>query len=82
MDETLRAIYDASLSLARQLNMEVVAEGVQDREDWDLLRRTGCDLAQGAFVSRPLLPEEIPGWAELWRERVRTELFPTEHVKE
>lgn len=82
MDETLRAIYDASLSLARQLNMEVVAEGVQDREDWDLLLRTGCDLAQGTFVSRPLLPEEIPGWIELWRERVRTELFPTEDIKE
>lgn len=81
-DETLRAIYDASLSLARQLNMEVVAEGVQDREDWDLLRRTGCDLAQGVFVSHPLLPEDVPGWIELWRERVRTELFPTEDVKE
>ncbi|HKX54214.1 MAG TPA: EAL domain-containing response regulator [Nitrosospira sp.] len=81
-DETLRAIYDASLSLARQLNMEVVAEGVQDREDWDLLRRTGCDLAQGTFVSSPMLPEDMPGWIELWRERVRTELFPTEDVKE
>lgn len=82
VDETLRAIYDASLSLARQLSMEVVAEGVQDREDWDLLRRTGCDLAQGTFVSRPLLPEEIPTWIELWRKRVRTELFPPEDVKE
>lgn len=82
VDETLRAIYDASLSLARQLNMEVVAEGVQDREDWDLLRHTGCDLAQGTFVSHPLLPEEIPGWIELWRERVRIELSPTEDVKE
>ncbi|SEN67811.1 EAL domain, c-di-GMP-specific phosphodiesterase class I (or its enzymatically inactive variant) [Nitrosospira multiformis] len=81
-DETLRAIYDASLSLARQLNMEVVAEGVQDREDWDLLRRTGCDLAQGAFVSSPMLPEDVLDWIELWRERVRTELFPTEDVKE
>ncbi|MCC2681996.1 MAG: response regulator receiver (CheY-like) modulated diguanylate phosphodiesterase domain [Nitrosospira multiformis] len=81
-DETLRAIYDASLSLARQLNMEVVAEGVQDREDWDLLRRTGCDLAQGTFVSTPMLPEDMPGWIELWRERVRTELFPMEDVKE
>jgi EAL domain-containing protein (putative c-di-GMP-specific phosphodiesterase class I)/FixJ family two-component response regulator len=80
-DETLRAIYDASLSLARQLNMEVVAEGVQDRGDWDLLRRTGCDLAQGAFVSSPMLPEDVPGWMELWRERVRTELFPTEEVR-
>jgi EAL domain-containing protein (putative c-di-GMP-specific phosphodiesterase class I)/FixJ family two-component response regulator len=71
--ETLRAMYDASLALARQLGMEVVAEGVEDRDDWDLLRRTGCDLAQGAFVSRPMLPEHLPGWIESWRERVQKE---------
>jgi EAL domain-containing protein (putative c-di-GMP-specific phosphodiesterase class I) len=73
-DETLRAIYDASLSLARQLNMEVVAEGVEDRNDWELLRRTGCDLAQGAFISRPMLPADVPVWMETWGERVRNEL--------
>ena len=73
-DETLRAMYDASLSLARQLGMEVVAEGVEDRNDWDLLQRTGCDLAQGAFVSRPMLPGELPGWIEAWHERIRVEL--------
>ena len=73
-DETLRAIYDASLSLARQLNMEVVAEGVEDRNDWELLRRTGCDLAQGAFISRPMLAVDVPVWMETWRERVRNEL--------
>lgn len=72
-DETLRAMYDASLALARQLGMEVVAEGVEDRDDWDLLRRTGCDLAQGAFVSPPMLPEHLPGWIESWRERVQKE---------
>lgn len=81
-DETLRAIYDASLSLARQLNMEVVAEGVQDRDDWDLLRRTGCDLAQGAFVSSPMHATDLPGWIEAWKERVRTELLVAEGVKE
>jgi EAL domain-containing protein (putative c-di-GMP-specific phosphodiesterase class I)/ActR/RegA family two-component response regulator len=73
-DETLRAMYDASLSLARQLGMEIVAEGVEDRNDWDLLQHTGCDLAQGAFVSRPMLPAELPAWIEAWNERVRTEL--------
>ncbi|HET7060609.1 MAG TPA: EAL domain-containing response regulator [Nitrosospira sp.] len=73
-DETLRAMYEASLSLARQLGMEVVAEGVADRNDWDFLYRTGCDLAQGMFVSRPMRPEDMPGWIQKWRERVRTEL--------
>ncbi len=73
-DETLRAMYDASLSLARQLDMEVVAEGVEDRNDWDLLCRTGCDLAQGTFMSRPMLAADLPGWIEKWRERVQNEL--------
>ena len=69
--ETLRAMYDASLALARQLGMEVVAEGVEDRDDWDLLLRTGCDLAQGAFISRPMPAEDLPGWMDVWQERVR-----------
>lgn len=69
--KTLRAMYDASLTLARQLGMEVVAEGVEDRDDWDLLLRTGCDLAQGTFISQPMLAADLPGWIEGWQERVR-----------
>jgi EAL domain-containing protein (putative c-di-GMP-specific phosphodiesterase class I)/FixJ family two-component response regulator len=72
-DETLRAMYEASLSLARQLGMEVVAEGVEDRNDWDFLYRTGCDLAQGIFISRPMQPDDLPAWIESWRERVQNE---------
>ncbi|SEL23598.1 EAL domain-containing response regulator [Nitrosovibrio tenuis] len=87
-NETLRAMYEASLSLARQLGMEVVAEGVEDRNDWDLLYRTGCDLAQGVFMSRPMLAADLPGWIERWRERVRTEFLaggdanPADTIKE
>ncbi len=72
-DETLRAMYDASLALARQLGMEVVAEGVEDRNDWDLLQRTGCDLAQGSFISIPMPAAEFPIWLKGWQERARTE---------
>ena len=53
-DQTARAIYAASLGLGQQLGMAVVAEGVEDREDWDLVRRTKCDLAQGYFIARPM----------------------------
>lgn len=73
-NETLRAMYDASLALARQLDMEVVAEGVEDRNDWDLLQRTGCDLAQGVFISPAMPAADFSGWLEDWQERVRSEL--------
>ncbi len=72
-DETLRAIYDASLALAKQLNMEAVAEGVESREDWELLRQTDCDLAQGNFIANPMPAEELEVWEKKWRTRIEAE---------
>ncbi|MEO8718891.1 MAG: EAL domain-containing response regulator [Burkholderiales bacterium] len=71
-NKTVRAIYDASLSLAKQLGMEVVAEGVEDRADWDFLCRTGCHLAQGYFIAKPMPAADPPSWMKVWRERVRS----------
>lgn len=65
-NKTLRAIYSASLGLAKQLGMKTVAEGVEDRMDWDFLRSTGCDLAQGYFIAKPMPPGEIPDWISSW----------------
>jgi len=76
-NETIRAIYDASLRLAQQLNMEVVAEGVEDRDDWDFLCQTGCDHAQGYFIGKPMPAEELPGWIDIWNAR-RKELATPE----
>ena len=70
-DDTLRAIYEASLSLTRQLGMEIVAEGVEDRDDWDFLQRTGCYLAQGYFIAKPMPAADLPDWIEDWRIRVQ-----------
>ena len=72
---TVRAIYDASLGLAKQLGMEVVAEGVEDRDDWDFLRRTGCDLAQGYFIAKPMPADDLQRWMVAdWQQRVRNGL--------
>jgi EAL domain-containing protein (putative c-di-GMP-specific phosphodiesterase class I) len=68
-DATLRAMYDASLGLGRQLGIEVVAEGVEDHDDWDYVRKTGCDLAQGYFIGAPMPAEELGPWIGLWNRR-------------
>ena len=75
-DPTARAIYDASLALGKRLGMIVVAEGVEDRRDWDLLRETGCDLAQGYFIARPMPAERLVAWLGEWQTRLREDLFP------
>lgn len=70
-NDTLSAIYNASLQLAHQLGMKVVAEGVEDQDDWNFLRRSGCDFAQGYFIARPMPAAELPAWIEGWKQRLR-----------
>ena len=63
------AIVQAVIVLAHALDLEVVAEGVEDQTTWDLLASWGCDSAQGYYMSRPLPAGEIPSWlsASAWR---------------
>jgi EAL domain-containing protein (putative c-di-GMP-specific phosphodiesterase class I)/CheY-like chemotaxis protein len=68
-DMTLRAIFDTSVLLAKQLGMQIVAEGVEDRADWDFVRRSGCDVAQGYFIARPAPAETVHECVEDWEGR-------------
>ncbi len=67
-NERLRAMFDSSLGLAKQLRMEVVAEGVEDQADWDFVRNRGCDIAQGYFIARPMPAANIPAWIQSWHQ--------------
>src|SRR5258708_20764323 len=73
---TLGAIYGASLALGKVLNMEVVAEGVEDRADWDFLRETGCDMAQGYFIAKPMPADGLVPWQVDWKKRLVSESLP------
>ncbi|HEX2825533.1 MAG TPA: EAL domain-containing protein [Burkholderiales bacterium] len=52
------AITDAIIAMARTLHLTVIAEGVETRPQFELLRRLGCDEVQGYYFSAP-----VP-WAE------------------
>lgn len=52
-------IVRSTIDLAHALEMEVVAEGVEDAATYALLKAMGCDILQGYFVSRPLPLEEL-----------------------
>ena len=61
-------IVTALVSLAHTLKLDVIAEGVETREQADRLRRIGCDSAQGWLYAKPGPPEEInPGSREVPR---------------
>ncbi|WP_396222747.1 putative bifunctional diguanylate cyclase/phosphodiesterase [Gemmatimonas sp.] len=47
------------VSLAKSLEVEVVAEGIEEPAQLQYLRTVGCDIGQGYLFSRPLRPEDI-----------------------
>ena len=58
-DEADRAIVRGVIDMAHALGLQVVAEGIEDREHLVQLRALGCDLAQGYYIARPLPAEAI-----------------------
>ena len=59
------------IDLGRNLALDVVAEGVEDRRAWDLLAAMGCVYAQGYFIARPMPPELFLSWLERWNKGLR-----------
>jgi diguanylate cyclase (GGDEF)-like protein len=59
------AIATAIISMARHLNLRVIAEGVETEEQFSFLRAQHCDEIQGYYLSKPLsageLPHRLPG---------------------
>ena len=55
-------LLQASLDIARKLELVSVAEGVETRAEWDLLHRLGCDVAQGFGIARPMPAEAAVRW--------------------
>lgn len=65
-DGVARAILESSVALARNLKMEIVAEGAETREDWDLVEQLGCDYVQGFYCAKPMPNEDLLTFLETW----------------
>jgi EAL domain-containing protein (putative c-di-GMP-specific phosphodiesterase class I) len=53
--------------LARDMGMQVVAEGVEYPEEARVLVELGCDFLQGFLFSKPMWPFPQPSWPETER---------------
>jgi EAL domain-containing protein (putative c-di-GMP-specific phosphodiesterase class I) len=58
-----RIVVKALINLARELGLQVVAEGVESAEQLALLKDWGCGLYQGFWSSPPLTHQELTGFA-------------------
>ena len=52
--ERSKLIVSQTISLAKKLGMQIVAEGIETREQVDFLANQNCDLIQGFYFSKPL----------------------------
>lgn len=57
--EIARAIVANVIRLARDAGLTSVAEGIEDRETYALLREMGCNLGQGYYISRPMTLDHL-----------------------
>ena len=64
----LGTVLSSCLGLAKSLDRESCAVGVETRQDWDFLQGLGCTYAQGYHIARPMRAEAFPGWVKDWMQ--------------
>jgi len=67
-DMAARAILESSVALGRKLDMTIVAEGVENQAEWNMVSSMGCDLVQGYWIARPMSGRDLPTWIKKWNE--------------
>jgi EAL domain-containing protein (putative c-di-GMP-specific phosphodiesterase class I) len=61
-DHSNAAIVRSTIELGHNLGLTVAAEGVETDHELAVLRKYGCDLAQGYYFSRPLAADAFEAW--------------------
>jgi EAL domain-containing protein (putative c-di-GMP-specific phosphodiesterase class I) len=64
----LSVVLSTCLGLAKSLERQSVAVGVETKQDWDFLQGLGCTYAQGYHIASPMAAEEFPRWLEDWQQ--------------
>lgn len=67
-DAAARTILESSIHLGKTFHLQLVAEGVETQQDWDLIVASGCDQVQGFFVAKPMSAQELIEWKTHWEE--------------
>ncbi len=57
-------IVRSTISMAHELGLSVIAEGVEDKESLDFLATLGCDYIQGYFIAKPMSRDALGQWLQ------------------
>ena len=67
-------IVNTIISMAHGLRLKVVAEGVEQPEQYEFLRRAGCDEMQGYLYSKPVPAAEFLTWVQARAVKIETRI--------
>lgn len=70
-DEAAIAILNSSVQLGKIFHLNLVAEGVENQDDWDLIAQSGCDDIQGYFLTKPLPADAFIEWCDAWNQKTK-----------
>ena len=81
-DNDDQVIVRTTLNMSHNLGKEVVAEGIEDQETYQVLLELGCDIGQGYFIARPQPIDALMTWLEQseYAIRVTRARAPVFHV--
>ncbi len=60
-NDSEQAIVKSVIDMAKSLGIETVAEGIEQKEQWEILKKYGCDVGQGYYMYRPMDVEDFKG---------------------
>lgn len=69
--DNLVIMLESAVQLAAKLNLSVVAEGVEQLDDWLVLKRIGCEIAQGYLIAKPMPAEALLPWIRSEQKRLK-----------
>jgi diguanylate cyclase (GGDEF)-like protein len=55
-------VIEAIIALGKAMELEVIAEGVETDQQYAIVRRLGCDIAQGYFIAKPMPADQLRQW--------------------
>jgi EAL domain-containing protein (putative c-di-GMP-specific phosphodiesterase class I) len=74
-DKNDLAITRSIISMAKVLELQVVAEGVEDEAALNTLNQWKCELAQGYFIAKPMPADQLLAFIQQWQSEHPVEAF-------
>ena len=66
-NDSSRELVKSVVALGKNMDMSIVAEGVEDIEEAKFLKEIGCDLAQGYYFAKPMSEKDVTDFVANWK---------------